>query len=269
MTTAREIVERIRGRLAAQGIAWRAETVDTFKAGDPDTPVRGIATTGMATLDVLRRASAAGRNFVVTHEPTFYNHLDETTPLAADPVYAAKQRLVAEHGLVVWRFHDHAHALRPDPLFVGSARALGLTPYASPTDPHLFVVPPTTLRALAGDFARRLGGRAIRVVGDPDTPVTRIGLGLGWSAPPLGPDLDVSIGGEQSEAGGNAEYALDAAAAGRPKGFVILGHLLSEDYGMREVAGWLRAFLTEVPVDFVPAGEPFAAAPGAGAGPGR
>ena len=259
MTTAREIVERIRGRLADQGVAWRAETVDTFKAGNPDTPVRGVATTGMATLGVLRRAAAAGRNFVITHEPTFYNHLDETASLADDPVYAAKQQFVAEHGLVVWRFHDHAHALRPDPLLVGSARALGLTPYASPTDPHLFVVPPTTLGALAGDFARRLGGRAIRVVGDPAMRVTRIGLGLGWSAPLLGPDLDVSIGGEQPEGGGNAEYALDAAAVGRPKGFVVLGHLLSEDHGMREVAEWLRAFVTEVPVDFVPAGEPFAA----------
>ena len=70
--TAQEIVTRIQQKLAADGIAWRATTVDTFKAGRPETAVRGIATTGMATFDVLRRASAAGRNFVVTHEPTFY-----------------------------------------------------------------------------------------------------------------------------------------------------------------------------------------------------
>jgi putative NIF3 family GTP cyclohydrolase 1 type 2 len=261
--TAAEIVDRIRRRLADAGIAWRAQTVDTFKAGDPDTPVRGIATTGMATLDVLRRAAARGRNLVVTHEPTFYGHLDETAPLAGDAVYEAKRRFVADNGLVVWRFHDHAHAMRPDPLVAGSARALGLAPYASPESPRLFVVPPTTLRALAADFARRVGGHAIRVAGDPAMRVTRIGLGIGYSAgysPPLGPDLDVSIGGEQPESGGNAEYALDAAALGRPKGFVVLGHMLSEDHGMREVAEWLRGFVTDVPVDFVPAGEPFARA---------
>jgi putative NIF3 family GTP cyclohydrolase 1 type 2 len=257
--TAQEIVDRIRRRLAEQGIAWRAQTVDTFKAGAPDTVVRGIATTGMATLDVLQRAAAAGRNFVITHEPTFYNHLDETAALAGDAVYEAKQRVVAEHRLVVWRFHDHAHALRPDPLVVGSARTLGWTQYASPTEPRVFVLPPTTLRALATDVARRLGGHAIRVVGDPEMPVRRVGLGIGFSAPPLGASIDVAVGGEIPESGGNAEYALDAAAAGQPRGLIVLGHMLSEDHGMREVAEWLRAFITDVPIDFVPAREPFAA----------
>ena len=47
--TARDLVARIQQKLAAQGIAWRAETRDTFKAGNPDSQVRGIATTGMAT----------------------------------------------------------------------------------------------------------------------------------------------------------------------------------------------------------------------------
>ena len=72
--TAREVVARIQQHV---GVAWHAETVDTFKAGDPDTPVTGIAVTMMATLDVLQRATAAGKNLVITHEPTFYNHLDK------------------------------------------------------------------------------------------------------------------------------------------------------------------------------------------------
>jgi len=40
---------------------------------------------------------------------------------------------------------------------------------------------------------------------------------------------------------------------------IILGHLMSEDHGMREVAEWLRTFLSEIPVEFIAAGEPFAA----------
>jgi putative NIF3 family GTP cyclohydrolase 1 type 2 len=255
--TAQEIVDRIRARLAGQGIAWAAQTVDTFKAGDPGTPVRGVATTGMATFDVLRRADAAGRNFVITHEPTFYGHQDQTAPLAGDAVYEAKRRFIEERGLVVWRFHDHAHMMRPDPLVVGSARALGLTRHQLPDQPRRFDVPATTLGALAADFARRMRGRTIRVVGDAAMPVRRIGLGIGYSSPPLSPDIDVAICGEQPEGGGNAEYALDAAALGRPAAFVILGHMLSEDHGMREVADWLRPLVPGVPVDFVPAGEPF------------
>jgi putative NIF3 family GTP cyclohydrolase 1 type 2 len=255
--TAAEIVTRIKDRLAEQKIAWRAQTVDTFKAGNPETPVRGIATTGMATFDVLKRAASSGRNFVITHEPTFYNHQDDTALLQADATYAAKQKFVAEHNMVVWRFHDHAHALRPDPLIAGSARALGLSQYASPTDPRRYVIPPTTLRALATDIVRRLDGRAIRVVGDPEMTVSRILLGPGWGVPNLVPDVDVSIGGEAPEAGGHAEYALDARSLGQPKGVILLGHMLSEDFGMKEVADWLRLFLTDVPVEWVPAGEPF------------
>jgi len=255
--TANEIVARIQDALSKQGIAWRAQTVDTLKAGLPETEVKGIATTGMATFDLLRRAAAAGRNFVITHEPTFYSHTDQTTTLEGDPVYHAKQQFVRDNRLIVFRFHDHAHALRPDPLVAGSARMLGLTGHASPDERGIYTVAPTTLGALAADFARRVKGRAIRVVGDPAAKVSRISLAPGYSAQALGPAFDVAVGGETSESGGNAEYALDATALGQNKGLILLGHMMSEDWGMLEVANWLRTFLTDVPIEWIPAGEPF------------
>lgn len=259
--TAQEIVTRIQQQLASQGIAWREGGRDTFKAGKPDTAVRGIATSGMSTFDVLRRAAAAGKNFVITHEPTFYNDRDVTTALESDPVYLAKQRFIADHALVVWRFHDHAHQMRPDPLVAGSARALGWTSYASPTEPRLYVLPATTLGELAADMARRLGDHAIRIAGDPAMKVSRVALGPGYGMPPLTSTVDVSVGGEIAESGGNTEYVLDAVAAGRPKAMIMLGHMMSEDHGMQEVAEWLRTFLSDVPIAFIPAGEPFSAVP--------
>lgn len=255
--TAQDIVTRIQQKLASLNIAWRAQTVDTFKAGSPDTQVNGIATTGMATFDLIKRAAAAGRNFVITHEPTFYNHADVTTALENDAVYQAKQKFIRDNSMVVFRFHDHAHAIQPDPLVVGSARMLSLTQYASPTQPRLYVIPETTLKALASDVAKRLGGKAIRVVGSPDARVSRIIMGPGYSAPALNPTFDVAIGGENPESGGNAEYVLDAMALGQSKGAIILGHMMSEDWGMKEVAEWMKAFIADVPIDWIPAGEPF------------
>lgn len=255
--TAQEIVTRIREQLARQGVAWREGGRDTFKAGRPETAVRGIATTGMSTFDVLRRAAAAGRNLVITHEPTFYNDRDVTTTLESDAVYQAKQKFIAAHDLVIWRFHDHAHMMRPDPLVAGSARALGWTQYGSAENPRIYDLPATTLGALASDVARRLGDRGLRVVGDPAMAVKRVVLGPGYGIPALGATVDVAVGGEASESGGNAEYAVDAAAAGHPKGMIILGHMMSEDHGMREVADWLGTFITDVPITFVSAGEPF------------
>ena len=55
--TAQEIVAAIQQHV---GVPWKTPTVDTFKAGNPDTPVTGIAVTMMATLDVLQRAAANG-----------------------------------------------------------------------------------------------------------------------------------------------------------------------------------------------------------------
>src|SRR6476646_9975204 len=101
--TAREVVARIQQQV---GVPWQSDTVDTFKAGNPDTPVIGIAVTMMATLDVLQRAVAAGDNLIITHEPTFYNHLDIPEGMAQDdPVWTAKRTFIEKHGLVVWRFH--------------------------------------------------------------------------------------------------------------------------------------------------------------------
>ena len=66
--TARAVIERIQKNV---GVPWRAQTVDTFKAGDPDTQVTGIATTFMATYDVLQRAASSGKNLIVSTSPHF------------------------------------------------------------------------------------------------------------------------------------------------------------------------------------------------------
>lgn len=46
--TAREVVAEIQKQV---GVDWKKETVATFKAGNPDTGVTGIAVTMMATMD--------------------------------------------------------------------------------------------------------------------------------------------------------------------------------------------------------------------------
>ena len=38
---------------------------------------------------------------------------------------------------------------------------------------------------------------------------------------------------------------------------IILGHTVSEEAGMDYCATWLRSFIKEVPVHFIPAGDPF------------
>lgn len=258
--TAGDVIARIRENL---GTTWRdAGYRDTFKFGRPTTQVRGIATTAFVTLDVIERAAAAGLNMIIPHEVTYWNDRDDQSIVEGDPVYRRKIDLMREHDIVVFRIHDHMHVQRPDFTYVGSARAIGLDP-STETAPgsHRFVVPETTLGELAAHVQRHCGARAIRVVGDPAARVSRIHLGVGYATPPVrADDVDVVISGEQQEGDGafdSPAYVIDAAAVGVPKGWIVLGHVVSEEPGMLEMAEWIRGFVTEVPVEFVPAHEPF------------
>jgi putative NIF3 family GTP cyclohydrolase 1 type 2 len=257
--TAQEIVTRIRQRLADQGISWRTATVDTFKAGNPEAQVSGIATTGMATFSVLKRAAKAGRNFVITHEPTFYGHTDSTAEIESDPIYQRKAEIIKKHDLVVWRFHDHWHMRRPEPMTQGIFRELGWEPLMQPSS-RTITVPATTVEGVAKLCESKLGIKALRVIGEPGTRVTTVGFMPGYGQLPgmmrlLG-EADLVICGEQREWEG-LYYAHDVVASGRPKGVIVLGHAISEEPGMKICAEWLKTFITEVPVELVPAGEPF------------
>jgi len=53
------------------------------------------------------------------------------------------------------------------------------------------------------------------------------------------------------------EYVADAVSQHKRKGLVILGHIPSEQAGMQECATWLRTFISGVPIEFIPAREPF------------
>ncbi len=256
----------------ANGAAPVPDTLDTIKAGDPDTPVTGIVTTFMDTYEVLQKAVAAGDNLVITHEPTFYNHVDDLSVLRGDPVVAAKLAYIQAHHLVVWRFHDGWHRHQPDGILDGEVTALGWRSYQQPgsgADPHLFRLPPTTVGALAATLQAQLGSPVVRVVGDPATTVTKVALlpgasGLVKQAAMLErSDVQVLVAGESPEWEA-VEYVRDAAALakagkGEPKAFILLGHEPSEEAGMRACATWLKSVLPGVRVDFIPAGSPFTA----------
>src|SRR5258705_4647472 len=258
--TAREVVERIKQNI---GVPWTEPTVDTFKDGDPATPVTGIAVTMMATFDVLQRAAARGANLVITHEPTFYDHFDKLDVLESehDSVTAAKRAFIREHRMVIVRMHDHWHRRRPEPMATDLARVLGWDRYRADSE-WLYRVPETTLAQLARTIRRRLPAPTLRVVGDSALRVSKIGLSPGAAGFARHRQLlqqdnvEVLVIVEARE-WETVEYVADAVTAGRKKALIILGHVPSEQDGMEEFARWLGTFVKEVPVTFVPTLDPF------------
>jgi len=258
--TAGEVVARVKSNL---GIPWRDTTYrDTFKFGGPETEVRGIATTMFCNFDVVQRAAQAGMNMIIPHEDTYWNDRDDVSIVSGDPLYKTKVEFMKEHNMVVFRIHDHMHSQRPDFTYVGLARALGLDrKYETAPESHRFVIPETTLGALASDFQKRLGARAVRAVGNPNAKVRRIQVGVGYATPAVNdPEVDVVVSGEQQETDGgfdSPEYVLDAVSLGITKGWIMLGHAISEEQGMLEMAQWIKSFTPEVPVQLIRGGEPF------------
>jgi len=252
--TAAQIVDRVQKNL---GVPWQSETLDGFNGGEPSTEVSGIATTAMATMDVLSRAVREKTNLVITLEPVFYGR----TVSADDPVLLAKREFVQKNGLVVFRLYDNWRNRKPDPFASGLAQTMGWTRYQVGEDRLRYDIPATTIDALAGELAAKLNARAgIRVVGDRQSRVRRIGMLPGVSALAATvkalPDCDLVLAGETRE-WESVEYAQDTVAAGQKKGLIMLGRVLSEDPGMNVCAQWLRKLIPEAPVRWLPAGDPY------------
>ena len=118
------------------------------------------------------------------------------------------------------------------------------------------------MQHLAADLKDRLQIHVMRVVGDPKLKIRKVALVPGASgfvkethALEIS-DVQVLVTGEPRE-WETVEYVADAVAEGKPKALIILGHIPSEQAGMEECARWLKMFVSEVPIEFVAAREPF------------
>ncbi|MCX6626991.1 MAG: Nif3-like dinuclear metal center hexameric protein, partial [Candidatus Solibacter sp.] len=105
----------------------------------------------------------------------------------------------------------------------------------------------------------KLNARTMRVVGDPKMPVNRVSTSWGYMsaiAMMARPEIEVLALGETRE-WEVVEYVQDCIAAGQKKALIIVGHVLSEQAGMKYCAEWLKTLVNEVPVEFLAAPEPF------------
>lgn len=277
--TAQEVVDRIKGNL---GVPWKSPSVDTFQAGQPDAAVTGIVTTFAASIEVARRAVATQKNLVICRETPYWDRLSAPggasgsgypprptkEALENNPVYRFKRDYIARNKLTIWRFSDNWASRKQDGQLIGLAKALGWQSYYKQTGPEAwakdsgyFAVPDSTLKATATSIKRKLNMKSMRIIGEPDTKVSRVILSPGYYVVPdlerhlADPAVDLIIIGEPVEWEASPYFA-DVVASGQKKGLIVLGNEVSQEPGSGEIALWLKTFIKEVPVEWVPAGEP-------------
>lgn len=235
-------------------------TCDGFKSGDPLRECTGIVTSVQASVDVIRKTAQMGANLLIVHEPTFYSHMDPTDWLEDDEVFRQKRSLLEQHGIAVWRDHDHIHAHKPDGIMTGLAAELGWSDYLEEDRGFHsnYLLPRTTARQIASQLKQALGLNAVRVIGNLDAPVTRVGM-VGHI---IGnerevtqrirtEDIDVAIGLEALDWTTNS-YIRDAGQLGMNKALILGGHINTEELGMKWAVHWIRRLVPEISVTFVP-----------------
>ena len=257
--TARQIISLIQKNVTC---TWSQETVDTFKSGNPDDVVTGIATCMFANMETLRQAVANKCNLIIAHEPTFYNHQDKTDFLENDPVYQKKSEYIKQHGLIIFRFHDHWHRTVPDGIYMGMVEKLGWKANQIDNSMFYFKFDDQTVGAFAQKIQSQLKGSQLRIVGDPKMHFTNVALSVG--APGSQSHLnflnskntELLVAGEGQE-WETYEYVLDASMLGMKKAAIFTGHIPSEEAGMDYCAKWLKSFIKDLSVIYIENGPAF------------
>jgi putative NIF3 family GTP cyclohydrolase 1 type 2 len=237
------------------------ETVDTLKSGSPSQQVTGIVTTMFATIAVIEAAAKRNANFIIAHEPTFYNHQDDTGWVADNEVVRKKQALLKRHNIAVWRFHDYWHTHRPDGVRYGVLEKTGWLQYYKPEE-AVIRIPAASLQDIVNTLKQSLGIDHLRVIGDLSQSCERIALMPGAAGGQRQVAVvekehpDVLIVGEVHE-WETAEYIRDTRQLGGKTALVVLGHSVSEEPGMEWLVQWLQPKVPGLTITHIPSDSPF------------
>ena len=259
------IIKEVIDRILAYHPVITGVTCDGVKSGNTMLECTGIATTCVATVNVIRSAIERNINLIITHEPVFYSHMDDTSWLEnIHETYDEKRELLEKHGIVVWRDHDHIHAHQPDRIYYGIMKELEWEAYVKgdKNKPVYYELPSTTARELGLYLKDKLGLNGVRMIGNLDAVISKV-MCCGHLFPRKAEEdklnmfleADVLIPLEVID-WTVLNYARDAGQLGKAKAVINVGHFNWEEMGMKYAVNWLSQLVKQqVPVTFIPSSD--------------
>ena len=171
--TAEAVIRRIQKELGGD---WPSTGPDGFKAGDPVTVVKGIATTAMATVSVLMEAVKANTNLVLPTSRPFIaggrpgacgTHAGGPGGIGRRSRDQSQTRIHREERSCGLRLRDHWQARKENDMVAGLAAALGWSMGRVKNDDALYDIAPATAEATVTLIRSKLNFRGgLRAVGD-------------------------------------------------------------------------------------------------------
>ncbi len=224
-----------------------------FRWGDPEVEVSGVTVAFMPTVEAIERCAAEGCNLLIAHELLQMPYPWRAGGLEQHLSWRVNRNrigLLARHGITLYRAHGQLDAFCIHDAF---QELLGLSDPAV-IDGHvrIFDIEPLRVIELAEQVKARTGMPAVRVTGELQRTVSRVGLPWGGTALSVNAGFldsvirhhpDVLIAGESDEYA--MRMVLDCDVA-----MIETGHAVSEEPGLQQFAEHLAERLPEVKVVF-------------------
>ena len=231
-------------------------TVDTFKAGDPESEISGLAVGWMSYTWALKQAVALGCNVFVTHEPTYYIHRDDDADVFRFQEVRAKRQYIIDHELVILRCHDLWDQMPGIGIPDSWAELLGL---GEPIDGagyfRVYDASGRSALQVAQQVAARtirFGQEAVQMIGPADKAVTRVGIGTGAITPFQRLLDEYSIDLAICSDDGFSYWRDGGLAIDMNIPVIIVNHAVSEEAGMIHLARDLQERYPDIPVHHIP-----------------
>ncbi|MGC9318437.1 MAG: Nif3-like dinuclear metal center hexameric protein [Armatimonadota bacterium] len=224
-----------------------------FRWGDPEVEVSGVLVAFMPTVEAIERCAAEGCNLLVAHELLHMPYPWRGQGLERHLTWRVNRRrigLLARHGITLFRAHG---TLDRFCVLEDFATLLGLTePVYDDGRVRIHEIERVPLGELVERVKASTGLDAVRVSGELETPVSRVGLPWGGTGLSVNASFinsviehhpDVLIAGESDEYAMRMIRDCDVT-------LIETGHAVSEEPGLEHFARHLAESFPEVRVVF-------------------
>ena len=257
---------------------------DGVKSGDTSVECTGIVSAIVPTIDIIHKAIELNCNLIYVHEPSYYMTPDypEWRGDFTNTVYNEKRKLLDDHGIVIYRDHDHMHAHKPDGIFWGVIKYLGWEKFYIHEDPsipfgYIFHLPRTTVGAVAEHLKEKIGLNGMRYIGNADDRISKVAIVAHLYPEAFLPGkeengyftdysteiirametkgIEAIIPGEVIE-WNVLSYIRDAVQQGKTRACFNIGHFSFEQLGMKYAVDWMKEITgSQVPIHYVNTGD--------------